>query len=43
MHYAISLKVADSRPDEVHFFNVDYLILPATLGPGVHSASLQQK
>jgi hypothetical protein len=35
-------KVAGSRPDEVDFFFLSssiYLILPATLGPGVHSAS----
>jgi hypothetical protein len=30
-------KVEGSRPDEVKF--LIYLILPATLGPGVHSAS----
>jgi hypothetical protein len=32
-----SWKVAGSRPNEVNFFNL--LILPAVLGPGVHSAS----
>jgi hypothetical protein len=36
--YATTRKVAGSRPDEVIFFSV-YLILPATLGPGVYSAS----
>jgi hypothetical protein len=35
-HYATSLKVAGSRPDEVNAF---FSILPAALGPGVHSAS----
>jgi hypothetical protein len=34
-HYAI--KIAGSRPDEVNFSI--YLILPAALGLGVHSAS----
>jgi hypothetical protein len=30
-----------SRPDEVGFFNLGeiYVILPAALGPGVHSAT----
>jgi hypothetical protein len=32
-------KVAGSRPDEVIFFFLIYLILPAALGPGVYSAS----
>jgi hypothetical protein len=32
-------KVAGSRPDEIFFFFSIYLILLATLGPGVHSAS----
>jgi hypothetical protein len=37
---ATSLKVPGSRPDEVtDFFFLIYLILPAALGPGVHSAS----
>jgi hypothetical protein len=36
-HYATSRKVTDSIPDEVNFYV--YLILPAALGPGVHSAS----
>jgi hypothetical protein len=31
--YATSRKVAGSRPDKINVFN-----LPATLGPGVHSA-----
>jgi hypothetical protein len=38
-HYATSRKVAGSRPDEVINFFPIYLILPAALGPGVHSAS----
>jgi hypothetical protein len=33
-HYATSGNVAGSRPDKVNFF-----ILPAALGSGVHSAS----
>jgi hypothetical protein len=37
-HYATSRKVAGSRPDERIFFLI-YLILPAALGPGVHSVS----
>jgi hypothetical protein len=32
-HYAISQKIAGSRPDEVNKFFSIYLILPATLGP----------
>jgi hypothetical protein len=37
-HYATSRKVAGSRPDEVNYFCFSiYLILPAALGPGVHS------
>jgi hypothetical protein len=37
--YAACWKVTGSRPDEViEFFSVP-LILPATLGPGVYSAS----
>jgi hypothetical protein len=38
-HYATSRKIAASRPDEVNEFVSIYLILPAALGPGVHSAS----
>jgi hypothetical protein len=38
-HYATSRKVAGSRSDEVNELFSMYLILPATLGPGVHSAS----
>jgi hypothetical protein len=38
-HYAARRKVADSRPGEVNEFFSIYLILPAALGPGVHSAS----
>jgi hypothetical protein len=39
-HYAISRKVAGSRPDEVitFFFSI-YLILPASVGLGVDSVS----
>jgi hypothetical protein len=37
-NYATSWKVAGSRPDEVNEFFSIFLILPATLGPGVHSA-----
>jgi hypothetical protein len=39
-YYATSRNVAGSRPDEMNdsFFSI-YLILPAALGPGVHSAS----
>jgi hypothetical protein len=37
--YAASRKVTGSRPDEVSEFFPIYLILPAALGPGVHSAS----
>jgi hypothetical protein len=36
-HYATNRKVAGSIPDEVNF--LIYLILSATLGPGVYSAS----
>jgi hypothetical protein len=36
-HYATSRNVAGSRPNEVNFSI--YLMLPAPLGPGVHSAS----
>jgi hypothetical protein len=35
----MSWKVAGSRPDEVNEFFSIYLILPATLGLGVYSAS----
>jgi hypothetical protein len=35
-HYSTSWKVVGSRSDEVNFSI--YLILPAALGPGVHSA-----
>jgi hypothetical protein len=38
-HYATSWKVAGSRLDEVNEFFLIYLIFPATLDPGVHSAS----
>jgi hypothetical protein len=39
-HYATSRKVAGSRSDEVNeFFFSFYLIFPAALGPGDHSAS----
>jgi hypothetical protein len=38
-HYATSPKIASSRRDEVNEFFSIYLILPATLGPGVYSAS----
>jgi hypothetical protein len=39
-HYDTSRKVEVSRPDEItNFFSPIYLILPAGLGPGVHSAS----
>jgi hypothetical protein len=37
-HYATSWKIAGLRPDEVTVFSI-YLILPATLDPGVYSAS----
>jgi hypothetical protein len=38
-HYATSRKATGSIPDEViEFFSI-YLILPATLDPGVYSAS----
>jgi hypothetical protein len=36
-HYATSRKVMGSRSDEANF--EIYVILPATLGPEVHSAS----
>jgi hypothetical protein len=39
MHYAKSQKVVVSIPDEVNDFFSIYLILPAALGTGVHSAS----
>jgi hypothetical protein len=39
MHYAASQKVAGLIPDEVNEFFSIYLILSATLGPGVYSAS----
>jgi hypothetical protein len=38
-HYATRLKITGSRTDEVIFFPPIYLILPATLSPGVYSAS----
>jgi hypothetical protein len=38
-HYATSCKDAGSRPDEVNEYFSIYLILPAALDPGVHSAS----
>jgi hypothetical protein len=37
-HCATSRKVASSRPDEVNAFFSIYLIIPAILGSGVHSA-----
>jgi hypothetical protein len=37
--FATSLKVEGLRPDEVNIFFSIYLNLPATLGPGVYSAS----
>jgi hypothetical protein len=39
MQNAASRKVADSRPDEVNEFSLFYLMLPALLGPAVHTAS----
>jgi hypothetical protein len=38
-HYATSWKVVGSRPDEVNDLFSIYVILPAALGPGIHSAS----
>jgi hypothetical protein len=38
-HYATILKVVGWRPDEVNESISIYLILPATLGPGVFPAS----
>jgi hypothetical protein len=38
-HYATRRKVAVSTSDEVSELFSIYLILPAALGPGVHSAS----
>jgi hypothetical protein len=38
-HYTASQKVAGSRPDGCEWIFSIYLILPAELGPGVHSAS----
>jgi hypothetical protein len=43
MHYTASLKVAGSRYDEVNAFFSMYLILPASQGPGVSSASNRNK
>jgi hypothetical protein len=37
--YALRWNVAGSRPDEENVFFLLYLILPASLGPGVYSAS----
>jgi hypothetical protein len=37
--YAANRKIAGSRSDEVKGFFSSYLILPAALGPAVHSAS----
>jgi hypothetical protein len=37
-HYATSQKVAGSRPDEMNEFSSIYLILQASLGPGVYLA-----
>jgi hypothetical protein len=42
-HYATNWKVAGLRPDEVNAFFSIYLILSATLGPGVYSASNRNK
>jgi hypothetical protein len=39
MHCATSWKVVSSKPIEVNEFFSIYLILPATLGPGIYSAS----
>jgi hypothetical protein len=36
---ALCYRTAGSRPNEVNQFFLIYLILPATLGPGVYSAS----
>jgi hypothetical protein len=38
-NYATRRNVLGSRPDEGNEFSPIYLILPAALGPGVHSAS----
>jgi hypothetical protein len=38
-YYSTNRKVAGSIPNEVIFFFLTYLILPAALGPGVYSAS----
>jgi hypothetical protein len=38
-NYSTGRKVAGPRPDKVKDFSSIYLILPAVLGPGVHSAS----
>jgi hypothetical protein len=37
--WAASRQVAGSRPDEVNAFLSIDVIIPAALGPGVHSAS----
>jgi hypothetical protein len=37
-HSATSRRVACARPDEVNYFFLIYLILPAALNSGVHSA-----
>jgi hypothetical protein len=42
-YYATSRNVAGSRLDQVNHFLSIYLILPATLGPGVYSASNRNK
>jgi hypothetical protein len=42
-HYAMSRKVAGSRPDKVIEFFSSYLILPATLDPKVYSASIKNE
>jgi hypothetical protein len=41
--YATSYNVAGSRPEETNDFFSVYLILPATVGPGVYSASNNSK
>jgi hypothetical protein len=41
--YAKTRMVVGSRPTEVNYFFSIYLILPATLRPGVYSASNRNK
>jgi hypothetical protein len=36
IHYATSRRAAGSSPDMVNYFFTIYLILPASLGPGVY-------